>query len=137
MKAINLFSMFAIFFYLSLLGKKNSIFLFVKHSVAFSLVKSWLTLSSLPPLPSPAGAAGEGPADVATGHVRPEQGDPQRPGPGAAGRLQAHVAHGGAHHCVSDPAADARRRGAAVEGGSQPALQHKGKCIAAPVGCVF
>lgn len=59
-------------------------------------------------------AAGKGPADVAACHVRSEQGDPQRPGPGAAGRLQAHVAHRGPRHRVSDPAADPGRRGAAV-----------------------
>lgn len=76
---------------------------------------------------SSARAAGEGPADVAAGHVQSEQGDPQRPRPGAAGRLQAHVAHRGACHRVPDPAADAGRRGAAVEGRPQPAFRHKGK----------
>lgn len=70
--------------------------------------------------------AGEGPADVSAGHVQREQGDPQRPGPGAAGRLQAHVAHRGARHRVPDAAADHRGRSAAVEGRPQPALQHQG-----------
>lgn len=77
--------------------------------------------SLLPP------AAGEGPADLPSRHVQPEHGDPQRPRPGAAGRLQAHVLHGGAHHRLPEPAADAGSRCAAVEGRPQPALKHKGE----------
>lgn len=99
----------------------NPLFCVNNYTNSFLPIPSLFPLSQFLFLPPP---AGEGPADVSAGHVQPEQGDPQRARPGVTSRLQADVSHWRPRHRVSDTAADAGGRRAAVQGGPQPALQH-------------
>lgn len=71
-------------------------------------------------------AAGPGSAGESAADVQQDDGDSVRSGSGAAGRVQAAVAHRRTHVCVPDPAAHRRHRSAQTQRGAQPESASQG-----------